>query len=202
MSRMSEIELKELLARNPQLSISGHPRQGNDSIGMVRRTTECKPDAAPVKSLLAQPAYTTKPKHRKYRNMRVTVMDNGSVVFEAECTAAGLPFLKGKLLFDSEKEYRRYLELKKLESAGRITGLELQKVLTIQCAFRTVSGESVRAIEYKADFIYTLQDGTVVVEDVKAKDNKTGRILATQVFLLKWKMLKCRYPEYRFCIES
>ena len=63
------------------------------------------------------------------------------------------------ITFDSEKEGRRYQELKLLERANEISRLELQP------AFKhTVNGE--HCFTYKADFSYFTNDKRII-EDVK-----------------------------------
>lgn len=76
--------------------------------------------------------------------------------------------------FDSAKEARRYGELKLLERAGQITGLEIQpsfRLLVNNCLICT----------YRADFTY--QDATKarIVEDVKG--------MKTPVYRLKKKLM-------------
>lgn len=83
--------------------------------------------------------------------------------------------------FDSRKEARRYQELKLLERAGKIQGLELQKVFELIPAQYEATGERYtkgtnkglfkkrlveRAVTYKADFYY-IENGKAVVEDIK-----------------------------------
>lgn len=69
--------------------------------------------------------------------------------------------------FDSKKEARRYMELRQLETMGKITDLKLQHTFTLQEAFTTEDGKRVEAIKYIADFTY-YEDGKFVVEDVKS----------------------------------
>lgn len=74
--------------------------------------------------------------------------------------------------FDSIKEYRRWCELKLLEKAGEISGLQKQ----VRFQFKLPSGgfltyPSGRKIAYIADFVYT-ENGAAVVEDCKGM--KTG----------------------------
>ncbi|WP_421782656.1 DUF1064 domain-containing protein [Kiloniella litopenaei] len=63
--------------------------------------------------------------------------------------------------FDSKKEARRYQELKLLERAGEVKGLELQKRFPFVV-------EDKRICVYVADFYYLEQGGGEVVEDVKS----------------------------------
>jgi Protein of unknown function (DUF1064) len=65
-------------------------------------------------------------------------------------------------VFDSKAEARRYQELMAMQKAGTITGLELQKEFEL---IPKQQGE--RAIKYRADFVYRVPDGGMVVEDVK-----------------------------------
>lgn len=89
--------------------------------------------------------------------------------------------------FDSMREADRYLELRMLESAGRIKSLVLQPDFVLQEAFTDNQGTRRRAIRYRADFMYR-ENGVNVVEDVKGA--------RTQVFNIKMKMFLKRYPQY------
>lgn len=63
--------------------------------------------------------------------------------------------------FDSKKEAARYLELKKLQVSGVISGLRLQVRFPIK-----VNGQKV--CTYVADFAY-IRDGKRTIEDVKGQ---------------------------------
>lgn len=84
--------------------------------------------------------------------------------------------------FDSQKEYRRWCELKLVERAGEIGNLQRQvrfHLLPAQYDERT--GKCIeRAVDYVADFVYET-DGFLVVEDVKG--------LKTRDYVLKRKMM-------------
>jgi hypothetical protein len=95
------------------------------------------------------------------------------------------------ITFASVKESRRYSELKLLQRAGEISGLELQPVFMLQEGF-THGGKKHRPITYRADFRY-VEKGVVVVEDSKGFSNP--------LYLLKKKLLLCRYPDINF-VES
>lgn len=88
--------------------------------------------------------------------------------------------------FDSEKEAKRYTELKMLEKAGVIAKLQLQVPFVLQDAFE-FNGEKIKAIKYIADFTYW-ENGELVIEDVKG--------MKTDVYNLKRKMFMCRYKKY------
>lgn len=76
--------------------------------------------------------------------------------------------------FDSKKEAQRYWELKLMQRAGVISGLELQKEFELIPTQR-IDGKVVeRSCKYKADFAY-IKDGQQVVEDVKGyRDPKSA----------------------------
>lgn len=68
--------------------------------------------------------------------------------------------------FDSKKEAKRYQELRILEKAGEITDLRRQVKFVLIPSQRLDGRVAERAVEYKADFVYT-QDGQTIVEDTK-----------------------------------
>lgn len=85
--------------------------------------------------------------------------------------------------FDSQKEACRFGELLLLLKAGKIKDLKLQPEFTLQEAFKTPQGETVRAIKYRADFSYLrpIKEGVDtrwerVVEDVKGYRTKDYEI--------------------------
>ena len=105
------------------------------------------------------------------------------------------------LHFDSQKEARRYDHLAALEKAGQIRDLRLQVDFTLQEAYTDTEGRRVRAIRYRADFVYNRRTVSAavyangeligqkitwdkVVEDVKSRPTRTKE------YLLKRKMLK------------
>ncbi len=90
--------------------------------------------------------------------------------------------------FDSKKEMQRYAELRLLEKAGKIADLQLQKVFELIPAQYETSAEFYtkgknkgerkkgkcieKAVTYKADFVYTDENGYTVVEDTKGFKTK------------------------------
>ena len=88
-------------------------------------------------------------------------------------------------VFDSEKEAKRYKELKLLERAKEISNLELQPRFLLQESFRK-NGKTYRKIDYIADFQY-IEDGKTIIEDVKG--------LQTEAFKIKHKLFEKKYPE-------
>lgn len=78
--------------------------------------------------------------------------------------------------FDSKKEARRYVDLKTMERAGLIAGLQLQVPFRIE-----INGFKVCV--YQCDFAY-LRDGNRIVEDVKSSASKT------RLYELKRKLMR------------
>lgn len=74
--------------------------------------------------------YMGEVKTGKYRNIRTQV--------------DGIPF-------DSQKEARRFIELRSLQKAWMIRNLKLQPKFTLQESYVTPEGERVRAVRYVAD---------------------------------------------------
>lgn len=74
--------------------------------------------------------------------------------------------------FASKREARRYAELKLLEQAGKIAGLQCQ-----------VRYRLVQVVHYVADFVYT-ENGQQIVEDVKGYKTREykakKKLMATQ----------------------
>ncbi len=85
------------------------------------------------------------------------------------------------ITFDSKKEARRYLVLKKMEQDGEIKNLRLQVPVEL-----VVDGKKRkrRAMRYICDFVYEV-NGTTVYEDVKGRK--------TDVYAIKKKLF-----EYKF----
>lgn len=95
------------------------------------------------------------------------------------------------IAFDSEKEAIRYAELKLLQRAGEISGLERQKRFELQPAFTDASGCRHKPICYVCDFFY-LENGQEVIEDVKSPATADNA-----VYKLKKKMMLYRGYEIR-----
>lgn len=86
------------------------------------------------------------------------------------------------IVFDSKSEMNRWLELKLLERAGEISGLERQKVFALRVEGRPVLIRSPgypngRFCKYTADFVYTdTKTGRLIVEDWKGHDTEAARL--------------------------
>ena len=99
------------------------------------------------------------------------------------------------ITFDSQKELRRWEELKIMQKAGMIHGLERQKKFVLIPAQRepdTVGkrggkhkGKLIeRECSYYADFAYFTKDGVYIVEDVKSEATKTEQYKIKRKLLL------------------
>lgn len=71
--------------------------------------------------------------------------------------------------FASGREARRYMDLKLLQCAGEISGLELQPVFPLLV-------DGVQVGKYLADFRYYKADGELVIEDSKGFKTSTYRL--------------------------
>lgn len=88
------------------------------------------------------------------------------------------------MIFDSQKEARRYHELKLRQQAGEISGLECQKVFELIPKQVDEDGKCIeRDCKYIADFVYTDKDGRTVVEDTKGY--KTPDYIIKRKLMLK-----------------
>ena len=89
--------------------------------------------------------------------------------------AVTMPESGRQIAFDSEREARRFGELRMLLRCGQIQDLRLQVNFTLQEGYTTADGERVRPIVYRADFTYRERTGDgwrPVVEDVKGVRTK------------------------------
>lgn len=116
------------------------------------------------------------------------------------------------ITFDSKKEARRYQQLIAWQEQGVIQDLRLQEDFTLREGFTTAQGERIRAIRYRADFTYMVNEswflklpknfvfkdedllfwkgwilkrkaGTRIIEDAKSRPTKTKE------YRLKYKLM-------------
>ena len=95
--------------------------------------------------------------------------------------------------FDSQKEWMRYEELRRLQMAGEIDRLQIHKKYELQPKV-VLNGHTYRSISYYADFVYYDQtpekihcidpNSRWVVEDVKSAGTRKNA-----VYILKKKMM-------------
>jgi len=84
--------------------------------------------------------------------------------------------------FDSQREYRRWCELKLLQRAGEISNLNRQVAFGLIPSQRDEKGKVIeREVKYVADFTYFERDGTFVVEDSKG--------MRTKEYIIKRKLM-------------
>ena len=92
--------------------------------------------------------------------------------------------------FDSKKEGEYYQKLKILEKQGIIKDLELQKEYILQDSFK-INGKTIRAIKYRADFVYyDTRDKKEHIVDIKG----SKRTMTTD-FKIKTKLFAYRYSK-------
>ena len=109
------------------------------------------------------------PRPSKYHNVKSDYFD---------------PDLRETITFDSRRELEYYLILKARLKNGEIDDLRRQVSITIQPAF-DFNGKRIRAITYKADFVYIdKKDGLPHIIDVKG-----SKETLTEVYKLKRKLL-------------
>ncbi len=93
----------------------------------------------------------------------------------------------GAMVFDSRLEARRYHELLLMQKAGIIRDLRTQVPFELQPSFKK-GGKTIRAITYKADFMYTVcGTGSTVVEDTKG--------FRTEVYKIKKKLFEYKFSD-------
>lgn len=102
--------------------------------------------------------------------------------------------IRDGIKFDSEREAARFAELKVLRAMGKIRDLRLQANFTLVEGYKTIEGEGIKPIVYRADFVYERAtepdcNGTVYwlreVEDAKGAKTKD--------YLLKKKLMQDKY---------
>ena len=95
------------------------------------------------------------------------------------------------IVFDSKAESRRYQELRLMERAGVVSGIELQAEYVLVPPYTRQDGTKSRGVRYLADFRYVeTSTGRTVVEDVKG--------VATEAYRIKRTMLGWRFPDLDF----
>ena len=88
-------------------------------------------------------------------------------------------------VFDSQREYRRWCELKLLQRAGQISELRRQVKYELIPSQRGEDGKvAEKPVSYSADFVYR-EDGKVIVEDSKG--------VRTDAYIIKRKLMLFRH---------
>lgn len=118
------------------------------------------------------------------REQARAAMDKPAGKYHNRKRTVTLPENGKSITFDSEKEARRFGELRMRLRFNDIRDLRLQVNFTLQEGFTTAAGERVRPIVYRADFTYqelTPSGWQTVVEDVKG--------VRTKEYAMKRKMM-------------
>ena len=77
------------------------------------------------------------------------------------------------IVFDSQREARRYSYLYLLRRAGEISDLRLQVKYNLIPSQKDARGKTLeRPVDYIADFVYKDAAGNTIVEDAKGKKTK------------------------------
>ena len=92
--------------------------------------------------------------------------------------------------FDSQREARRYQDLKILQRIGDISELELQPVFPLECGDAPVRYDSGRQAKYIADFRYRNKEGEIIVEDVKGMDTPQSKLMVKAQYCIEVKVSK------------
>lgn len=134
--QLTEEWLKETLAKNPYLKVQVQGGKGEK----------------------AKQSKENEERKQKYGNHKIYEYEDGFVSDEKIISGHGAV----AAIYDSTKEYCRWLDLQLMEKVGTITDLERQKDLVIQDAF-VYEKKHVQKIVYKADFCYKDADGKTIV---------------------------------------
>lgn len=90
----------------------------------------------------------------------------------------------GHLKFGSQKEYERYVQLSLLQSKGLISDLKMQVEFKLAKGVKFKYEKRAKpALKYIADFTY-MQDGNLIVEDVKSKITKENPVYRIKKHLM------------------
>lgn len=96
-----------------------------------------------------------------------------------------------EIKFDSQKEGKRYVELKALLDQGKIMDLKCHPAYLLQEGF-VRDGKKHRKITYEADFEYRdVATQKTIIEDVKA-----SKFFVTEVFKIKKKLFLKNLADY------
>jgi hypothetical protein len=85
--------------------------------------------------------------------------------------------------YRSKREMARHLTLMQMQASGLISELRREVPFTLVPRQRRADGKAERAVSYVADYTY-VEDGRVVVEDVKSKPTKTPEYVIKRKLML------------------
>lgn len=103
------------------------------------------------------------------------------------------PVVIDGIRFASQREGKRYSELKLLARAGDISGLILQPKFWLEINGKPILLKSVgfpngRRASFKPDFQYLDKAGTTILEDVKSPASRT------EAYVLRKGVFECLFP--------
>ena len=101
--------------------------------------------------------------------------------------------------FASMVERDRYLVLRSMQEAGEIYGLVVHPKFVILPSF-TYWGKRIRAVTYTADFKYSTVAKNAAQDQIVVEDVKGDTAPLTELFNVKWKMVKAQNPLIKFVI--
>lgn len=158
----------------------------------MRRQAEAKIKAQRVKNAKVEDSIEKQNKNDSGEAQELTAAYENGCTHQKKSKYKNIPCEAGGIRFDSKKERRRFLELKGMYEAGLITDLKLQHHFTLSEAFKDVSGNAVRRVEYIADFTYFDSEGKFVIEDVKSDATRQNavyslkkRLMAAEGYLIQ-----------------
>ena len=99
------------------------------------------------------------------------------------------------IVFDSkvEMEYYKYLRLQ--ASLNEIKHFEIQVPYPLLDRFQAATGENIRSITYKLDFVVKHLDGTVQAIDIKGISTEVAKI-KRKLFMNKYPMIQLSWISY------
>lgn len=158
----------------------------------MRKQAEAKIKAQRIKNAKVEDLVEKQNKNDSGEAQELTEVYENGCTHQKKSKYKNIPCEAGGIRFDSKKERRRFLELKGMYEAGLITDLKLQHHFTLSEAFKDVSGNVVRRVEYIADFTYFDSEGKFVIEDVKSNATRQNavyslkkRLMAAEGYLIQ-----------------
>ena len=111
-----------------------------------------------------------------YRALRTAVANNAPIVPPARAKYGNKKVSIDGKKFDSKAEGARYVELKRLQEGGVISGLKTQVPFELSPSIK-LNGKKRRSppLRYFADFVFE-KDGCIVIEDCKGVVTEGYRI--------------------------
>lgn len=150
----------------------------------MRKQAEVKIKAQRIKNAKVEDSVEKQNKNDSGEAQELTEVYENRCTHRKKSKYKNIPCEADGIRFDSKKERRRFLELKGMYEAGLITDLKLQHHFTLSEAFKDVSGNVVRRVEYIADFTYFDSEGKFVIEDVKSNATRQNAVYSLKKRLM------------------